>query len=181
MSEVYVNFNLEINPASAQAFFKIIENQLSSGMKELNLLISSPGGNVDSGIAIYNLLKGLPIEVTTHNYGSCDSIASLIFCAGIKRYTVNNSRFLIHGIGITIQNQRFNESQLSETLNSIKNQRGTISKIIAKECKKKLEDVENDMLRGIILTPQEAIDYGLVTEIKDGLIPRGINFINVSL
>ena len=56
-----------------------------------------------------------------------------------------------------------------------------VSKIIAKECKKKLEDVENDMLRGIILTPQEAIDYGLVTEIKDGLIPRGINFINVSL
>jgi len=181
MTEVYINFNLEINSASTQAFFKIIQKQLSKGMGKLNLLISSPGGNVDPGIAIYNFLKGLPIEVSIHNYGSCDSIAALIFCAGKSRYTVNNSRFLIHGIGITIQNQRFNESQLNETLDSIKNQRETISKILAKECNKKLEDVENDMLKGIILNPQEAIKYGLVTEIKDELIPKGVNFINVSL
>jgi ATP-dependent protease ClpP protease subunit len=37
------------------------------------------------------------------------------------------------------------------------------------------------MLKGIILNPQEAIKYGLVTEIKDELIPKGVNFINVSL
>lgn len=181
MSEIYINFNLGISPESTQAFFKIIQEQLSKGMDKIHLLISSPGGNVDPGIAIYNFLKGLPIEVNTHNYGSCDSIAALIFCAGKNRYTVNNSRFLIHGIGITIQNQRFNESQLKETLDSIKNQRETLSKIIAKECNKKLEDVENDMLKGIILTPQEAINYGLVTKIKDELIPKGVNFINVVL
>lgn len=181
MSEIYINFNLQINPESTQAFFKIIQKQLSEGMEKLHLLISSPGGNVDPGIAIYNFLKGLPIEVNTHNYGSCDSIAALVFCAGKNRYTVNNSRFLIHGIGITMKDQRFNESQLEETLKSIKNQRETISKIIAKECNKKLEDVENDMLKGIILTPQEAIGYGLATEVKDELISKGINFINVSL
>jgi len=154
---------------------------MSRGMKKLNLLISSPGGNVDPGIAIYNFLKGLPIEVITHNYGSCDSIASLVFCAGLKRYTISNSRFLIHGIGLTIQNQRFSETALNETINSMKNQRETISKIIAKECNKNLEDVEKDMLQGIILTPEQAIKYGLVTGIKDTLIPVGLNFINVSL
>jgi len=181
MSGVYINFNLEINPASTQAFFKIIQEQLSKGMDKLNILMSSPGGNVDSGIAIYNFLKGLPIEVITHNYGSCDSIAALVFCAGGKRYTVANSRFLIHGIGLTVQNQRFNEINLRETLESLKNQRETISKIIAKECNKKVENVEKDMLNGIVLNPQEAITYGLVTEIKDDLVPKGINFINVSL
>jgi ATP-dependent protease ClpP protease subunit len=181
MNEIYINFNLGISPESTQVFFKIIQEQLSKGMQKLHLLISSPGGGVDSGIAIYNFLKGLPIEVNTHNYGSCDSIAALVFCAGKNRYTVNNSRFLIHGIGITIQNQRFNESQLKETMESIKNQRETISKIIGKECNRKIEDVEGDMLKGIILTPKEAIDYGLATEIKDELIPKGINFINVVL
>jgi len=181
MSEVYINFNLGINPDSTQAFFRIIQEQLSKGMKKLNLLISSPGGNVDPGIAIYNFLKGLPIEVVTHNYGSCDSIAALVFCAGKKRYTVANSRFLIHGIGLTVQNQRFNEINLRETLDSLKNQRETISKIIAKECNKKVEDVEKDMLKGIVLTPKEAIDYGLATDIKDDLIPLGVNFINVVL
>lgn len=181
MSEIYINFNLGINPQSTQAFFKIVQEELSKGMKKLFLLISSPGGNVDPGIAIYNFLKGLPIEVITHNYGSCDSIAALVFCAGQKRYTVTNSRFLIHGIGLDVQNQRFNEINLRETLESLKNQRETISKIIAKECNKKVKDVEKDMLNGIVLSPEEAIKYGLVTEIKDALIPPGINFINVVL
>jgi len=181
MSEIYINFNLEINPQSTQALFKIVQEELSKGMNKLFLLISSPGGNVDSGIAIYNFLKGLPIEVITHNYGSCDSIAALVFCAGQKRYTVANSRFLIHGIGVNIQNQRFQEINLREILSSLKNQRETISKIIAKECNKKVEDVEKDMLNGIVLTAEEAIKYGLATEIKDELIPPGINFINVVL
>lgn len=181
MSKTYLNFNLRINPESTQALFKIVQKQLSNGMKELNFLISSPGGDVNSGIAIYNFLKGLPIKVITHNYGSCDSIATLVFCAGKKRYTVANSRFLIHGIGLTVQNQRFNEINLRETLDSMKNQRETISKIIAKECEKKIGEVENDMLNGIILTPEKAIKYGLVTEIKNKLISQGINFINVNL
>ena len=181
MSEIYINFNLEINPQSTQALFKIIQEQLAKKIEKIFLLISSPGGNVDPGIAIYNFLKGLPIEVITHNYGSCDSIAALVFCAGKKRYTVVNSRFLIHGIGLTVQNQRFNEINLRETLDSLKNQRETISKIIAKECNKKVEDVEKDMLDGIVLNPDEAIKYGLVTEIKNDLIPSGFNFINVTL
>ena len=182
MSEVYLNFNLDVNPLSIQALFKVVQEQLGHGMKKLNLLISSPGGNVDPGIAVYNFLKGLPIEVTTHNYGSCDSIAALIFCTGIRRFTVSNSRFLIHGLSLPInQGQVFSETSLSESLNSLKNQRETIAKIIAKECKRKLEDVEKDMLHGIILAPEEAMKYGLVTEIKNDLIPAGVNFINVSL
>jgi ATP-dependent Clp protease protease subunit len=181
MSEIYINFNLEISPQSTQALFKIIQENLFKKIEKIYLLISSPGGNVDPGIAIYNFLKGLPIEVVTHNYGSCDSIAALVFCAGKKRYTVTNSRFLIHGIGLTVQNQRFNEINLREVLDSLRNQRETISKIIAKECNKKVEDVEKDMLNGIVLNPDEAIKYGLVTEIKNDLIPSGVNFINVTL
>ncbi|NQV00245.1 MAG: ATP-dependent Clp protease proteolytic subunit [Parcubacteria group bacterium] len=181
MSDIYINFNLPINPQSTQALFKVIQEQQSKDINKLYLLISSQGGNVDSGIGIYNFLKGLPIDVITHNYGSCDSIAALVFCAGEERYTVGNSRFLIHGIGLTVQNQRFNEINLQETLDSLKNQRETIAKIIAKECKKKVEDVEKDMLRGIVLTPEKAVDYGLATEIKDDLIPKGVNFININL
>lgn len=98
MEEIYINFNLEINPQSARALFNVIQSCLKEDIKKLKLLISSPGGQVDAGISIYNFLKGLPIEITTHNYGSCDSIAAIIFCAGKNRYTVKNSRFLIHGI-----------------------------------------------------------------------------------
>lgn len=179
MKEVYINLNLAINPQSTQSLFRVIQEQLQKKVEVIYLLISSPGGNVDPGIAIYNFLKGLPVEVITHNYGSCDSIAALIFCAGKKRYTVNNSRFLIHGIGLDIQNQRFNEVGLQETLDSMRNQRETMSRIIAKECNKKINDVEKDMLKGIVMNSEEAIKYGLATEIKDELMPTDANFINV--
>lgn len=181
MSDVYINFNLGISHDSARALFRIIQDQLSKGMKKLYFLLSSQGGLVDPGIAIYNFLKGLPIEVITHNYASCDSIAALVFCSGKERYTVDNSRFLIHGIGLPVQNQNFNEISLQETLDSLKNQRETMSKIIAKECNKKINDIEQDMLKGIVLNPDEAIKYGLVTKIKNDLIPSGVNFINVFL
>lgn len=181
MTEVYLNFNLEVNSQSTQSLFKIIQEQLAKGMKILHLLISSPGGSVDAGIAIYNFLKGLPIEVITHNYGSCDSIAALVFCSGKKRFTVRNSRFLIHGIGFNIQNQRFNETSVREVFDSLKNQRETISKIIAEECAKKVLDIETDMLKGIVLNSEEAVKYGLATEIKNDLIPQGTNFINISV
>ena len=61
MLEIYLNFNLGVDIQSAQALFKIIQDQISKGMKKLNLMISSPGGFVDPGIAIYNFLKGLTL------------------------------------------------------------------------------------------------------------------------
>jgi len=179
MKEIYLNFNVAIDNQAAQLLFKIIPDILSQDFKRINFLISSPGGNVDSGIAIYNFLKGLPVEVYTHNYGSCDSIAALIFCAGKKRLTVSNSRFLIHGIGVTIEKERFDENKLKELLGSLKNQRETISKIIATECQKELKDVEKDLLEGKIMDPEEAIEYGLATEIKDRLVPQNAKLINI--
>lgn len=181
MDEVYLNFNLPINQDSCQSLFKVIQSQLQASVKTIVLLISSPGGNVDPGIAIYNFLKGLPVDVITHNYGSCDSIAALVFCAGSKRFTVSNSRFLLHGIGLNFPNQRMEEKNLKEVLNSITNQRETISKIIAKECNKKVETVEKDILDGIIMNSRQSIEYGLATEIKNELIPNGKNFINIEL
>ncbi|MDP2685407.1 MAG: ATP-dependent Clp protease proteolytic subunit [bacterium] len=180
MEKSFINFNLGIDNNSAQALFRVLQDQLSNNVEEINLLISSPGGSVDAGIGIYNFLKGLPVIVNTHNYGSCDSIAALIFCAGEKRITVSNSRFLLHGIGIDVKNLRLDENKLEEMFGSIKNQRKIMSQIIAQECNKSIEDVEKDMLKGIILTSQEGINYGIATEIQDELVPSGTNFINVS-
>lgn len=179
MEQVYLNFNLPVDSNSTQTFFKVVQDLLQRGVKKVFLLISSPGGNVDAGISIYNFLKGLPIEINTHNYGSCDSIAALVFCAGKKRYTVNHSRFLIHGIGLTLEKERLDENKLKEIIGSIKNQRETISKIIAQECYKENKDVEKNMLDGIILNSEEAVKYGLATDIKDELVPEGQTVINI--
>lgn len=67
-------------------------------MTELHLLMASKGGLVDPGMAIYNLLRGIPARVTTYNYGSVDSIAGVIYCAGTRRLATPHCSFLIHGL-----------------------------------------------------------------------------------
>ncbi len=63
--------------------------------------MSSGGGDVLSGFMAENYLNGLPIEVTFFNVGNVDSSASVIYCAGSKRYAVPEARFIIHEVSLT--------------------------------------------------------------------------------
>jgi len=67
---------------------QVVQQKLKEGTGRFVILISSMGGNVFSGISAYNFLKGIPAEVWTHNFGSTDSIAVVLFCAGSKRFSV---------------------------------------------------------------------------------------------
>jgi len=64
----------------------------------LYFLFSSNGGSVNAGIALYNFLRALPVEIIMHNTGSIDSIATVIFLAADKRYAALHSTFLFHGV-----------------------------------------------------------------------------------
>src|SRR3989338_6946961 len=88
----------EINDKSVKNLIDLVEKEFRTCIKKFYIMISSPGGYVDPGLTAYNFLKGLPIEVITTNFGSVDSISTIIFCAGAKRYSVPNSRFIIHDI-----------------------------------------------------------------------------------
>ena len=72
-------------------------------IEELNVYITSPGGSIDVGFAIYNYLKSLPFNVTTYARGNCDSIATVIFQAGSKRYIEESiNSFVIHNAHVTL-------------------------------------------------------------------------------
>ena len=170
----YINFSVPVTVKSVQQMFGIIQDRLRKRTEILVILISSPGGQVGPGITAYNFLKGLPAKVETHNTGQVDSIGLVIFCAGAKRYCSPNSRFLIHGIGFSAkEGQRFTEGILSERLEGMKNERATISKIISDNSKRSLKEVEADMYRGVVWTPDQAIGFGLVHEIKTKLFEKG--------
>jgi ATP-dependent protease ClpP protease subunit len=125
-------------------------------------------------------LKGIPAEIITHNFGSADSIATILYCCGTKRYCVPNARFLLHGIGADINTGiRINEKWLDEQIKSFKADRENISKIISDNINRSLENVENDILNGTVLNAQQAVEYGLVHEIKEELFGEGAEIIEV--
>jgi len=178
--KAYVIFSVPIDMNTAQRLINIILERLKAGKRIITILISSPGGQVAAGINIYNFLKGIPVEVITHNFGQSDSIAVTVFCAGSKRYCTPDSRFLIHGVGFdTIQGQRFDERLMVERLEGLKNDRVTISKIMSENSKRTFKEIEEDMFKGVVWTPEQAVGYGLVHEIKKELFEKGADVIQV--
>ena len=96
---IYIKFFAGIDPNTIAKLTTLVQQKLREGVERFVLLISSPGGNVFAGLSGYNFLKGIPAEVITHNFGSADSIATVLFCAGSRRFCVPHARFLLHGIG----------------------------------------------------------------------------------
>jgi ATP-dependent Clp protease protease subunit len=130
------------------------------------LYINSPGGEVNSGFAIYDTIRFLKSEVKVVNAGLCASIATIINCAVKKenRYTLPNTRFLIHQPLIMghIQGQA---SDLEIHANEILKTRDKLNGILSTECGQPLERVEKDTLRDYWMNSEEAKDYGLITNI----------------
>jgi len=178
--QTYINYAASVDDRTVAQLFTTIQNKLQQNTNRFIILISSPGGMVRSGVSAYNFLKGLPAEVITHSYGQTDSIAVILFCAGSKRYSSRNARFLIHGIGFDAQaGQRFDERLLKEKLQQLENDRVTISKIISENSTRSLEKIEKDMLEGKVWTPEEAMTYGLVHEIREPLFEKGAEVIGI--
>jgi ATP-dependent Clp endopeptidase proteolytic subunit ClpP len=163
-----------VNPQSATALFKVLDHKIISGVRHIHLMLSSPGGSVFHGMSIFNFLRGAPIQVTTYNFGSVDSIGVVIYCAGSKRVTVPHSRFLIHGVSMNFQgNHSFDEKDLDEKLKGLKIDYRNISRVIADTTGRNVETIINDMETRTTLNPDEAVEYGLVHEVRSELFPLG--------
>jgi ATP-dependent Clp protease protease subunit len=91
-----VHFIGPINHNSACAVRNLCLQAVQNGATEIELHMSSEGGNMTAGFALYFFLKSLPVPLTTHNIGSVESIAVVIFLAGQQRYACPGTRFLIH-------------------------------------------------------------------------------------
>jgi ATP-dependent protease ClpP protease subunit len=96
MSLHIVHFIGPINPHSVCTVRNLCLQALQSGATELELHMSTEGGNMTAGFALYFFLKSLPLPLTAHNIGSVESVGVPIFLAAQKRYACPGTRFLVH-------------------------------------------------------------------------------------
>ncbi|HCC54881.1 MAG TPA: hypothetical protein DEQ20_08170 [Desulfobulbaceae bacterium] len=87
----------QIAEGTDNAIFDAVARKIANGYRELTLTINSTGGCVGTSIAIYSMLRSLPIPVTTYVIGTCQSAAVLIFLAGSKRLITPSSTLMTHG------------------------------------------------------------------------------------
>ena len=178
---VYIKFYATVDNNSVNALMSAVEQKLKEGVERFVILISSVGGNVFHGLSAYNFLVGIPAEVITCNFGSVDSIASVIFCAGSKRYSVPHARFLLHGVSANfVQNSSLEEKQLEERLKGLKIDIENIAGVIAFTTKKTEDEIRQAMIDRITISPEEAQKFGLVHEIKTQLLEKDAELITIS-
>jgi len=178
----YIKFFAPVVPESIAALMQILDSKLKQGAKKLGLLISTPGGDVFQGLSAYNFLKGIPLEITTHNFGSADSIGVVLFCAGSRRLSVPHARFLLHGVQCNFQQHvSLEEKQLEERLKGLQIDMGNIARVIADTVKRDKDKILQDMLNRTTLYPDQAVEYGLVHEIKSELFPAGSEVFSIQM
>jgi ATP-dependent protease ClpP protease subunit len=177
---VVIKFFAPVIDVTINALMNAIDQKMKQGSTNFIILISSPGGSVFHGLSAYNYLKGLPATITTHNFGSVDSIGVVLYCGGSKRLSVPQARFLLHGVSINFeQGTNLEEKQLEEKLKGLRIDIENIAKVIAANTGKSVKDVTNAMLERTTLNPEEAKSWGLVHEIESELFEAGSEVISI--
>lgn len=180
-TDVYMSFMDQVNEKTTQALLNVIGQYTSKGVEYIHLLLSTTGGSVVAGIDIYNKLRALPITLTTYNTGSINSVGNLLYLAGEKRYAVPSCSFMFHGVGINVgQNQRLEEKNLRDQLSSIQRDQERLAKILEERCNNiDATEARNLFLEAAFITPVQAKDMGLVHEVREVRIPKGVPFLSL--
>jgi ATP-dependent Clp protease protease subunit len=138
----------------------------------VTLYIGSPGGHVESGDTIYDMIQFIKPVVRTVGTGWVGSIATHIYLAAEheNRFCLPNTRFLIHqpagGFGGTAADVEIHAREILKT-------RQRINRVIAERTGQPLERIERDTDRDFWMGPEESVDYGLVGRIVHSMEELG--------
>lgn len=151
----------EINDRLARTVTERLLALAAESDEPITLYISSPGGHVESGDVIYDIIKFIEPEVRVVGTGWVASAATTIYLAAQKknRYALPNTRFLVHQPS---GGSRGVASDIKIQAEQIIRMRERINRLIADETGQPLERVAKDTDRDYWMTVDEAIEYGIV-------------------
>ncbi|MES3008944.1 MAG: ATP-dependent Clp protease proteolytic subunit [Pseudomonadota bacterium] len=151
----------EIDEKIARSVTEKLLALAAAGDEPINIYISSPGGHVESGDVVYDMIKFIKPEVRVIGTGWVASAATTIYLAAKKenRYSLPNTRFLVHQPS---GGSRGRASDIKIQAEQIIKMRERINKLIADETGQPLERVSKDTDRDYWMTVAEAINYGIV-------------------
>ena len=132
--------------------------------KDIYLYINSPGGVVTAGLAIYDTMQYIKPDVVTICMGQAASMAAVLLAGGAKgkRYSLPHSRIMIHQPLGGVQGQATDIVIHAEEIMRIKKM---LINIMSKHTGQPYEKLEQDMERDKFLSPEEALEYGIIDKI----------------
>ncbi len=148
------------NNVMAQMIFLEYENP----EKDITLYINSPGGYVSAGLAIYDTMQHIRPNVATICVGDSISMAAILLASGTKgkRYALPHSRIMLHQPSGAVTGQ---STDIQVHAKELVRTREMLSQIIADHSGRSIEEVREKTERDFFLTPEEALEFGVIDEI----------------
>jgi ATP-dependent Clp protease, protease subunit len=134
--------------------------------KDISVYINSPGGDVYSGLAIYDTMQFIKPDVQTICFGMAMSMGALLLTGGTKgkRLALPNSRMLIHQPSAGFEGQA---TDIDIHAREVLSARQRIDEIFAQHTGQPVEQVHTDMERDRFFKADEAAEYGLIDQVID--------------
>jgi ATP-dependent Clp protease protease subunit len=151
---------------------KVVTGQLlvlaAESDEPIKLIINSPGGHVESGDTIFDMIRFVQAPVKVIGTGWVASAAALIYAAADKedRYSLPNTRFLLHQ---PMGGARGQAADIAIEAEEILKMRRRLNETFAEQTGQPVEKVEEDTDRNFWMSAIEAQEYGLVDKIVDSI------------
>ena len=132
--------------------------------KDIHFYINSPGGSIAAGLAIYDTMQFVKPDVSTMCVGMAASMGAFLLAAGAKgkRFALPNSTVLIHQPLGGFQGQASDVAIHAKYILSL---RERLNRLLAQHTGKPIAQIERDTDRDNFLTPDEALEYGLIDKV----------------
>jgi ATP-dependent Clp protease protease subunit len=174
----------EINKASVRRVTTSLIWSMTKGARPIFIFLSTPGGDVDAALALYDTIKGLVnsgVEIYTVAVGECFSAGTIVLQAGLKRFITPNTYLMIHEIS------SWNLGKVSEQLETahyLKEYQDRVFKILAERSKLGFRAIKRRCLRrNWWLPPEETLRYGFADGLLDyaQIVTQGGKILNETL
>ena len=171
MQERKIFITEEVNSVTCSELIKqLMFLETDQPGKEIMLYINSPGGDVHSGLAVYDCINLISSPVTTICIGTSASMGAILFVSGKKRLMLPHSRIMIHDpsfSGGSIGGKKPAEIQTElQTLIEVKTQ---LCNILSERTGKTVDEIYEITKADTYFNAEEAVAFGLATEITNKL------------
>ncbi len=138
--------------------------------RDIYMYVNCPGGSVYAGLAIYDTMQHLRAPVATFCVGMAASMGAVLLAAGEKgkRHALPNSRIMIHQPSSGAQGTA---ADIEIAAKEILHIRERLNEIIAQHTGRSVDQIEEDADRDRFMSPQEAVEYGLIDKVLEGPVP----------
>lgn len=138
--------------------------------ESIDLYINSPGGEVQSGLMIYDVLQGMVSPVNMYCVGQAASMAAFILAGGQKgrRFILPHGKTMLHEPLIS-QGVGGSASSIKDIADRIMDTREILFQILEKHTGKTMEELENAIRGDLILNARESVEFGICDRVVSGL------------